>query len=103
EGSPVFQHYVERNRLLMLVKNAPARLAAGAVFRYVLTTASYARRDIVAPLLGLHRPRPTVVVRRVRSFLSFLGLLPATLAERRRIRRAATVGDDELLAWAVRR
>ena len=27
EGSPVFQHYVERNRLLMLVKNAPPRLA----------------------------------------------------------------------------
>ena len=103
EGSPVFQHYVERNRLLMLVKNAPARLAAAAVFRYVLTTASYARRDIVGPLLGLHRPRPTVVVRRVRSFLSFVGLLPATLVERRRIRRAATVGDDELLAWAVRR
>jgi GT2 family glycosyltransferase len=103
EGSPVFQHYVERNRLLMLVKNAPARLAAGAVARYVLTTASYARRDVVAPLLGLHRPRPTAVLRRARSFVDFLRLLPAALHERRRIRRAATVGDDELLAWAVRR
>lgn len=103
EGSPVFQHYVERNRLLMLVKNAPARLAAGAVWRYLLTTLSYTRRDIVAPLLGLHRPKPTIVARRVRSFVDFLRLLPATLGERRRIRRAATVGDDELLAWAVRR
>lgn len=103
EGSPVFQHYVERNRLLMLVKNAPARLAATAVWRYLLTTLSYARRDIVAPLVGLHRPRPTTVVRRMRSFASFVALLPATLRERRRIRRAATVGDDELLTWAVRR
>jgi GT2 family glycosyltransferase len=103
EGSPVFQHYVERNRLLMLVKNAPARMAAAAVWRYLLTTASYTRRDIVAPLLGLHRPRPTIVVRRARSFTDFLRLLPPTLGERRRIRRAATVGDDELLAWAVRR
>lgn len=103
EGSPVFQHYVERNRLLMLVKNAPARMAAGAVWRYLLTTLSYTRRDVVAPLLGLHRPRPTIVWRRVRSFLDFLRLLPPTLADRRRIRRAATVGDDELLAWAVRR
>ena len=103
EASPVFQHYVERNRLLMLVKNAPARLAAGAVVRYVLTTASYARRDVVVPLAGLHRPRPTVVIRRIRSFVDFLRLLPATLGERRRIRRAATVGDAELLAWAVRR
>jgi GT2 family glycosyltransferase len=103
EGSPVFQHYVERNRLLMLVKNAPAGMAAHAAWRYALTTASYARRDIVAPLVGLHRPRPTVVWRRVRSFLDFLRLVPGALVARRRIRRAASVGDDELLAWAVRR
>jgi GT2 family glycosyltransferase len=103
EGSPVFQHYVERNRLLMLAKNAPARMAAHAVWRYLLTTLSYARRDLVAPVLGLHRPRPTTVVRRARSFVDFLRLAPATLAERRRVRRRATVADGELLAWAVRR
>jgi GT2 family glycosyltransferase len=103
EGSPVFQHYVERNRLLMLVKNAPAGMAAKAVWRYLLTTLSYARRDLVAPLLGLHRPKTTIVWRRVRSFADFLRLLPPTLRDRRRIRRAATVGDGELLAWAVRR
>jgi GT2 family glycosyltransferase len=103
EGSPIFQHYVERNRLLMLVKNAPPRMAADAVWRYLLTTLSYTRRDVVAPLLGLHRPRPTIVARRVRSFADFLRQLPAALGRRRRIRRAATVGDGELLAWAVRR
>ena len=103
EGSPVFQHFVERNRLLMLVKNAPARLAADAVFRYCLTTASYARRDLVAPVLGGHRPRPTIVWRRVKSFVDFLRLLPRALASRRRIRRAATVGDAELATWQVRR
>jgi GT2 family glycosyltransferase len=103
EGTPVFQHYVERNRLLMLVKNAPAGMAARAVWRYLLTTLSYARRDIVAPLIGRRRPRPTIVWRRVRSFADFLRLLPGSLAARRRIRRAATVDDDELLAWTVRR
>jgi GT2 family glycosyltransferase len=103
EGSPTFQHYVERNRLLMLVKNAPAPMAARAVWRYLLTTLSYARRDLLAPVLGLHRPRPTTVVRRARSFVDFLRLAPATLAERRRVRRRATVADGELLAWAVRR
>ncbi|HET6954020.1 MAG TPA: glycosyltransferase [Acidimicrobiales bacterium] len=103
EGSPTFQHYVERNRLLMLVKNAPAPMAANAVWRYLLTTLSYARRDLVAPLLGLQRPRPMTVVRRLRSFVDFLRLAPATLAERRRVRRRATVADGELLAWAVRR
>lgn len=103
EGSPTFQHYVERNRLLMLVKNAPAPMAARAVWRYLLTTLSYARRDLVAPALGLRRPQPTIVVRRARSFVDFLRLAPATLAERRRVRRRATVADGELLAWAVRR
>jgi GT2 family glycosyltransferase len=103
EGSPVFQHYVERNRLLMLVKNAPPRLAANAVWRYGLTTLSYARRDIVAPVVGGHRPRPTIVWRRGKSFASFLRLLPKVLVARRRIRRAATVADAELAAWQVRR
>ena len=99
----MFQHFVERNRLLMLVKNAPARLAAHAVWRYCLTTASYARRDLVAPLAGGHRPRPTIVWRRAKSFADFLRLLPRALTARRRIRRAATVGDAELAAWQVRR
>ncbi len=57
----------------------------------------------MAPLVGLHRPRPTTVVRRVKSFAGFLRGLPAALVARRRIRRTATVGDAELLAWAVRR
>ena len=103
EGTPTFQHYVERNRLLMLVKNAPAPMAANAVWRYLLTTASYARRDVVRPALRARRPQPTTVYRRAKSFLAFLRVLPATLAARRRIRRRATVGDAELLAWAVRR
>ena len=42
EGSPLFHHYVERNRLVMLIKNAPWRLAASASGRFVLSTASYA-------------------------------------------------------------
>jgi GT2 family glycosyltransferase len=103
EGSPVFQHYVERNRLLMLTKNAPAGFAARAVWRFLLVTLSYARRDVVRPVLGRHRPNTEQVRRRLGSLAGYLRLLPATLAERRRLRRAATVGDDELLARLVRR
>jgi hypothetical protein len=99
EGSPTFQHYVERNRLFMLVKNAPRSLAWQAVVRYLLVTASYARRDLVRPLLKARRPNPTQVVRRVKSFLGFLGLLPGALADRRRIRGSASVGDDVILSW----
>jgi len=101
EGSALFQHYVERNRLLMLVKNAPLGLAAGAVWRYVLITASYARRDVVAPMLRAHRPNTVLLRRRLRSFLAFLRLLPAMLAARFRSRRKQVVDDAELVGWAV--
>jgi GT2 family glycosyltransferase len=101
EGSALFQHYVERNRLLMLVKNAPARLAASAAWRYALITASYARRDVVSPVLRGHRPNTVLLRRRLRSYLAFLRLLPAMLVARRRNRRAQVVDDDELVGWAV--
>jgi GT2 family glycosyltransferase len=101
EGSDVFAYHVERNRLLMLVKNAPAPMAARLVVRYLLTTLSYARRDIVGPLRRRQRPHPTTVIRRVRSYLGFLRLLPAMLASRRALRRRQTVPDDRLTAWLV--
>jgi hypothetical protein len=103
EGSPVFAYHVERNRLLMLVKNAPWRLAAGQVVRYVLVTASYARRDIVGPLRRRRRPDATVVVRRLQSFGGFLRLLPDMVVSRRRLRSRQTVPDAELASWLVAR
>ena len=103
EGTDTFQYYVERNRLLMLAKNAPARLALHQVWRYLLVTLSYARRDIVRPVLGLHRPNPEQVRRRTVSLAGFAKLAPAMVAERRRLRRRATVGDAEVVARLVRR
>jgi GT2 family glycosyltransferase len=101
EGSDLFQHFVERNRLYLLTRNAPMRLAARAIVRYVLTTASYARRDIVRPVLGGHRPSVGLVQRRVRSYLAFLRLLPGAVMARRALRRRQLVRDDELMDWAV--
>jgi GT2 family glycosyltransferase len=101
EGSPVFQHYVERNRLLMLVKNSPRALAASAAWRYLLITASYGRRDVVNPVLRGHRPNTVLLRRRLRSYLAFLRLLPAMLVARRRNRRHQVVADEELVGWAV--
>jgi GT2 family glycosyltransferase len=102
EASPLFQHYVERNRLVMLTKNAPARLVRGAIVGFVTATASYARRDVVAPMLRGRRPRTQQVRRRVRSFLAFLRLLPALLGDRRELRRAQVVPDAAIVGWAVR-
>jgi GT2 family glycosyltransferase len=103
EGSEVFAYHVERNRLLMLVKDASARMALQQIWRYLLVTASYARRDIVRPVLGGHRPRPLVVRRRLISFVGFLRLFPAMLGDRRILRRRQQVPDSELQGWLVRR
>jgi GT2 family glycosyltransferase len=101
EGSAVFAHYVERNRLLMLVKNAPVPMVLRQLWRYLLVTASYARRDVVAPVLRMHRPHPVQVRRRLGSFLGVLRLLPAMVADRRRQRRRKVVPDRDLVSWFV--
>jgi GT2 family glycosyltransferase len=98
EGTKLFQHHVERNRLLVLLKNAPRRVVTRAVWRFLLVTLSYARRDLVRPVLRARRPNPEQVRRRVGSLVGFLRLLPHGLRERRRIRRAATVGAEEIQA-----
>ena len=104
EGSAIFAHYVERNRLLVLTKNAPARLAASAAWRYLLSTASYARRDVWGPIRRGHRPNTVLARRRLRSYLAFLRLLPAMLVERRRLLAHPKVATDEIVArWTVTR
>lgn len=101
EGSPMFQHYVERNRLVMLAKNAPAWLLRDAVVGFCTATASYALRDVVRPLLRLRRPRVGLVRARTRSFLAFLAMAPELRADRRRLRARQLVPDQALVGWAV--
>jgi GT2 family glycosyltransferase len=103
EGSKLFHHYVERNRLVMLTKNAPAGLAAGAAARFLLSTASYARRDVVRPVLHRRRPSPALIRARLSSFGGYLRLLPAALRERRRLRAFQRVHDEAITGWAVER
>ena len=103
EGTAVFAHYVERNRLLMLVKDAPLDLVAAQMWRYLLVTASYARRDVVAPVLAGRRPHPTVVARRLRSLRSFVGVLGPMVRERRVLRARQLVADEDLGRWRVSR
>jgi GT2 family glycosyltransferase len=103
EGSPLFHHFVERNRLLMLTKNAPRRLAAGAAVRFLLSTASYARRDVVRPMLRGRRPATGLVRARLGSFVGYLRMLPRVLSDRRRLRAGQRVHDEAITGWAVDR
>ncbi|HEX4429868.1 MAG TPA: glycosyltransferase [Frankiaceae bacterium] len=96
EGSTLFVFHVDRNRLLMLTKDASAALALRAVLRYPLTTASMAMRSIRQGIASRHRPavRPTLL--RLRVIASYLRLLPRMLNRRRQIGQAAATGRRTL-------
>ena len=100
EESPVFQFHVDRNRLLMLTKNASARLALAQVLRYPLTTASIALRAVRS---GHPRSAIRPTLRRLKVIASYLRLLPSMLAKRRRIDATRAVSRAELERWLVPR
>jgi GT2 family glycosyltransferase len=99
EGSATFEHYVERNRLVALTRNAPPGLVVTAVARYLLAIASMVRRDLRLAVAARRPPRFRQPRRRLRSFAAYLCLLPRLLVERRRVRAVQVVADDELLRW----
>jgi GT2 family glycosyltransferase len=97
EWSPFFTFHVERNRLLLLAKNAPAGLAARQAARFVVTTGSMARWALLQGLRDRRRPALRPLAARLRVLASYLRLLPRVLAERRRIDRGRQVGAQALL------
>jgi GT2 family glycosyltransferase len=99
EWSPTFVFHTDRNRLLMLVKNATPWLALREVGRYPLTTGSIALRTVRTAARARVRPavRPTLL--RLRVLASLLRLLPAVLRRRAAARRA--VPRRELQRWLV--
>ena len=103
EWSPLFVFHTDRNRLLMLTKNARAGLAAREVLRYPLTTASLALREVARSRHTRRRPpvRPTLL--RLRVLGSYARLLPVMLARRRRIAARAEVDRRRLERWLVLR
>lgn len=100
EESTVFRFHVDRNRLLLLTKNASPRLALSQVGRYPLTTASIALRAVRS---GTARSaaRPTLL--RLRVMASYLRLLPSMLLKRRAINATRTVSRRDLERWLVPR
>jgi len=98
-ASAVAMRYAERNRLLVLVRNAPPAMALSAVARFLTATASYARRG---PGPGDGSGPGPVARRRVGAFGQFVRALPAAVAQRRRLRALQKVPDRELLAGLVR-
>jgi GT2 family glycosyltransferase len=75
EGSPQFDYYNERNRLLTLTRHTDGRTVAKALARYLLITGSYARRDVVSPMLRGQAPRPRIPLRRLRALGGYAAAL----------------------------
>jgi len=98
-GSDFFRFHTERNRLLVLAKNAPAKLGlrsgAGEVRRAVTTTI---RHYVLRPLT-LRLPARSEVAQRWKVCSSYLRLLPAMLRDRWTSER--TMPRDELMEWEV--
>jgi GT2 family glycosyltransferase len=104
EWSPFFTFHVDRNRLLMLTKNATRDVALREVLRYPLTTASLAARELARSRHTRRRPpiRPTLL--RLRVIASYLRLLPRMLIRRRHLARTAAVDRRQLQnRWLVQR
>jgi GT2 family glycosyltransferase len=107
EWSPRWVFHVDRNRLLMLVKDATLGLAVREVLRYPASAASMAVR--AAREGWRHRSRPALRphLLRARVMMSFLRLLPAMLVRRWRTGRLPgrwqTVSRRQLQTWLVER
>jgi hypothetical protein len=86
EASYVFRFHVDRNRLLMLTKNATWGLALPQILRYPVTTASIAVRAVRTR----NRAALADTKRRLRVIASYLRLLPRMLARRRAIERVVS-------------
>lgn len=91
EGSDFFRFHDHRNRLLVLAKNAPPRLAMIAPLRYVATTASVALRGsrTRSERLSEFRLRTRVVG-------SYLKHLPYALRERHHLTRHASTSHRDI-------
>ena len=83
EASDRFVYFNERNRLLTLTRHASGREVARALARYLLVTASFARRDLVSPLVQHRQVHPAIPVRRLRALAGYVAAAPAMLRSRR--------------------
>ena len=92
-GSAFKQYFDERNHLLVLSRHGAPTDAARAIGRSLLVTASYARRDLIAPMLAGRSPHAQVVQARLRAWGGFVRRFPGALTRRRHDRRTAHSND----------
>lgn len=98
-GSDVFRFHTERNRLLVLAKNAPGWLAVRSGLGEVKRTVVINVRHLVLRPLTLRMPARPEARHRRRVLRSYLSLLPAMLRDRWMMDRH--VSRRSLMRWEV--
>ncbi len=100
EWSPFFTFQVERNRILMLLKLAPAPLALQELVRFIAEFALNCVRVLASAVAkGQRGPHAARTKLQARVLLSWLHDLPGVLAERRRVRASRKLPDSAIAAW----
>ncbi|MEP6598395.1 MAG: glycosyltransferase family 2 protein [Actinomycetota bacterium] len=101
EWSPRWRFHVERNRLLMLTKNATGDLARTAITSSFRSLGMLTLRSLKEGIRQRRRPAIRPLVLHSQILLSFAARTPAALRDRRAIRRSAVVPRDILQEWLV--
>jgi GT2 family glycosyltransferase len=104
EWSPFFIFHVDRNRMFMLLKNAPAGFLARSLLRFAAMSAAYAARSLARRGVARRRggetgPGISRARIQVRVLGSLLRHLPEMLGKRRAIRGGRTVPDADIARW----
>jgi GT2 family glycosyltransferase len=96
EGSAIAAHFIERNRLLLVIRHGSASEVFREFVRYLLITASYALAACKGAVKRRHAPDFKNVVRRLRSYVAALQLVPSSLSSRHRISAGRYLSRSEL-------
>ncbi|HUP85277.1 MAG TPA: glycosyltransferase family 2 protein [Acidimicrobiales bacterium] len=100
EGSALFTHYVDRNRLLVFLRNAPMSMAVDAARTYLAETVRIAARDVVRPVARRQPAQPLRTRQKLRSFAGYLRRAPQVVGGRARDRRKLKVTPRAVAVWA---
>jgi GT2 family glycosyltransferase len=101
EGSPLFDFHVERNRLIVIARNAPLSFLARVMFLTIANLARVLVLDLARGVVRRRKPDLRRFTRRARAFGAFAARLPGIVGERKSLRRRQTASDGEVMAWLV--
>jgi GT2 family glycosyltransferase len=102
-GSAFFKFWVDRNRRLTLIKNAPARIAFRAFAGAILWCVRDTVRPLMRSLVRLRRPPVKKIKYRLRQLGSFLKAVPHAYQFRRKQLKRSPIKPKFVYEWISKR